>query len=216
VISKLTPVILAVLLVAGGAAADERALAAEPADPFWVQDRPLSSLVSSDLVAQDRRYLGAFGYGVNLTPPARGGLAAEGAAGAGFAQLGQFSINNWHFGIDVLQPNQLGRASSVAQLAMNYGGQVSNNLALSVGPTVSLGGASLSPLTGASSSGGFLRRFQGETGLRDYGLRGSAVYSLGDNWALTGVLGFRRSLSELGVSSSDEQFFSVLGLGYRF
>jgi hypothetical protein len=30
------------------------------------------------------------------------------------------------------------------------------------------------------------------------------------------VLGYRRSLGEPGISASEEQFFSVLGLGYRF
>jgi outer membrane scaffolding protein for murein synthesis (MipA/OmpV family) len=69
-----------------------------------------------------------------------------------------------------------------------------------------------------NSSGGIsgLRRFQSETGMRDYGVRGAAVYSLTENWALTGVLGYRRSLGELGVNASDEHFFSVLGMGYRF
>jgi len=30
------------------------------------------------------------------------------------------------------------------------------------------------------------------------------------------VLGYRRSLGEFGLNTADEQFFSVLGLGYRF
>ena len=48
------------------------------------------------------------------------------------------------------------------------------------------------------------------------GRGGAAVYSLTDSWALTGVLGYRRSIGELGATATDEQFFSVFGLGYRF
>lgn len=207
--------VLAGLLGAAAAAAEEPAATgplAGAGDQFFVQERPLSGLVSTDLLGQDRRFAGALGYGVNLLP------------GAG--QASQISINNWHFGLDVLQPSGgaqggaattgFGRAGSVAQLAMNYGGQVSQSLALSFGPTLSFGGDSAaSAMTAAGGLGG-LRRFQSETGMRDYGVRGAAVYSLTDNWALTGVLGYRRSIGELGVSASDEHFFSILGMGYRF
>lgn len=204
--------VLAGLLGAASAAAEEPAATSAGAvapEQFWVQEAPLSGLVSTDLLNQDRRFAGALGYGVNLMP------------GAG--QASQVSINNWHFGLDVLQSGSAagsgaspGRGGSVAQLAMNYGGQVSQSLALSFGPTLSFGGDSTASLMNAPSGLNGLRRFQNETGMRDYGLRGSAVYSLTDNWALTGVLGYRRSVGELGVSSSDEHFFSILGMGYRF
>lgn len=204
--------LVGVMVVAGTAmASDLRAPASADAEPYWIQERPLSGQVPNDVLAPDRRYAGGFGYGVNLVPP----VSVDAGGGGGFVQHGQFSISNWRLGVDMLPSAAgAGRGSSVAQLAMNYGGQVNDNLRLSVGPTLSLGGEGLSPLSGAPSPG--LRRLQGEAGLRDYGLRGSAVYQLGDRWALTGVLGYRRSLGELGVSNADEHFFSVLGLGYRF
>ncbi|MEJ0071340.1 MAG: MipA/OmpV family protein [Pseudomonadota bacterium] len=206
---------LAALLVAGSAAAQDRAAPIPGgSERFWVQERPLAPVVSTDLLTQDRRFAGALGYGINLMPPegARGGAALDSGRGPG-----PLSIDNLHFGIDVMQPYG-NRNGSVAQLAMNYGGLVANNLALSVGPTLSVGGDSTASLFSptVAAGGGFLRRLQSDTGLRDYGLRGSAVYSLSDSWALTGVLGYRRTLGELGISSADEQFFSVLGLGYRF
>lgn len=208
-----------VLVVVAGLVGAEMAAAQEPAAPtaagterFWVRESPMSAMVSSDVVTQDRRFAGGLGYGLNLVPPAGPGLDS----GAG-APAGRLAIDNWHFGVDVMQPYGSGRAGSVAQFAMNVGGQVGEGWALAVGPTLSVGGDSAASLFSPTyGSGGFMRRLQGDTGLRDYGLRGSAVYSLSDSWALTGVLGYRRSLGELGVSTSDEQFFSVLGLGYRF
>ena len=216
---KLLSWIGAGLAVAGVAAAEERVVATpEAAEVFWVQERPLSALVSTDLLAQDRRFLGGLGYGVNLAPPAARGPLALDLAGSGLAgPSGEMAVRNWHFGVDVLQPSGFGRTGSVAQFAMNYGGQVSEGLALSVGPTLSVGGDGTASLFGSTGrTGGFLRGLQNEAGVRDYGLRGAAVYSLSDSWALTGVLGYRRSLGELGATQSDEQFFSVLGLGYRF
>jgi hypothetical protein len=213
-------VLLAGVLVAGVAAllphaqaqtVERAAVVPEGTERYWVQDRLMSATVSSDVVATDRRFAGGLGYGLNLVPPA-------GARGldAG-APAGRLALDNWHFGVDLQQPYGLNRSGSVAQFAMNFGGQVGDGLALSVGPTVSLGGDSTASLfSPTAGSGGFMRRLQGETGLRDYGLRGAAVYNLGDSWALTGVLGYRRSLGELGISTSDEQFYSVLGLGYRF
>jgi hypothetical protein len=204
--------VLAGLLVAGGAAAQD-VVGSAPAgtERFWVQDSPMSALVSSDIVAQDRRFAGGLGYGLNLMPPVGSRSLDAGAP------PGRLSLDNWHFGVDMLQPYGTGPTSPVAQFAMNFGGQVGESWALSVGPTLSLGGDSTGPLFSPNyGSGGVMHRLQGDTGLRDYGLRGSAVYSLSDNWALTGVLGYRRSLGELGVSTTDEQFFSVLGLGYRF
>ncbi len=217
---KLASWVAAGLVVAGMAMAQDRVAGGGVADDrFWVQERPLSAMVTTDTLAQDRRYLGAFGYGVNLAPPvaAAGGLALDPGAGGTVGPSGQLSIDNWHFGVDVLQPSAFGRTSSVAQFAMNYGGHVSDSLALAVGPTLSVGGDGTASLFGSTGAGGGLaRRLQSDAGVRDYGLRGSAVYSLGESWALTGVLGYRRSIGELGVSSSDEAFFSVLGLGYRF
>jgi hypothetical protein len=212
---------LAALLVAGVAAAEDKA-APIPAgtERFWVQERPLSPIVSSDLLTQDRRYAGALGYGINLIPPESGSAGLSLGGGTGASPAGQLTIDKWQwrFGIDVMQPYGIDRIGSVAQLVMNYGGLIGSNLAIAVGPTVSLGGDSAASLLSgnAGSGGGFMRRLQSETGLRDYGLRGSAVYSLNDSWALTGVLGYRRSLGELGISQGDDQFFSVLGLGYRF
>lgn len=199
---------LAGLLVAATAAAEEpaasAAAAAAGADRFWVQERPL---LSADLLGHDRRFAGGLGYGVSLMPPL--GFDGDGP--------GRISINNWHFGLDVLQQSGgIGRGGSIAQFGMNYGGQVSESLALSFGPTMSFGGDSATSLMGNPAGLGGLRRFQSDTGMRDYGVRGSAVYSLSTNWALTGVMGYRRSVGELGVSSSDEHFFSILGMGYRF
>ena len=204
-------------MLATGAAAQDRAPAAT--ERFWVQERPLSGMAATDLMAQDWRFAGALGYGVNLAPPpvSRGTLSLDPGPAGALSGPGQLSIHNWHFGIDVLQAGAGVRPGSIAQLAMNYGGQVSDSLALSLGPTVSVGGDGTSGLLGTSAAGGgMLRRLQNDAGVRDYGLRGSAVYSLSDNWALTGVLGYRRSLGELGATQADEQFFSVLGLGYRF
>ena len=208
--------LLAALLGIGVATAQERAPAvAEISERFWVQDRPLSALISNDLLGQDRRFLGGLGYGVNLLPPegGRANLAVDpGAASSGL------SLDNWHFGIDLQRPSGFGRGSSVTQFAMGFGGQLGDNWALSVGPTLSLGSDSTASLFSPSlgTGGGFMRRLSGETGLRDYGLRGSATYSLSESWALSGVLGYRRSLGEFGLNTADEQFFSVLGLGYRF
>src|SRR5260221_13147033 len=201
--------VLAGVLVAAVAVAQEP-VASKPgagagADQFWVQERPLSALVSNDLMGQDRRFAGALGYGIDLTPPSPD------------RDAGRISLNNWHFGLDVLQPSGgFGRGGSVAQFAMNYGGQVSESLALSFGPTMSFGGDSTTSLMAGQGGLSGLRRFQADSGMRDYGVRGSAVYSLTNNWALTGVMGYRRSVGELGVSSSDEHFFSILGMGYRF
>jgi hypothetical protein len=202
--------VLAGVLVAAVAAAQEpaapKATASGPgSDQFWVQERPFSASVSGDLLGPDRRFAGAMGYGVNLAPPALDQAA------------GQIVLNNWHFGLDVLQPgNNFGRSGSIAQFAMNYGGQVSESLALSFGPTLSFGGDSAASLMAGQGGLSGLRRFQADSGMRDYGVRGSAVYSLTDSWALTGVMGYRRSVGELGVSASDEHFFSILGMGYRF
>jgi len=218
---KLLTLIAAGLAVAGAAAAQDRVADRAPAVPegserFWVQEQPLSALVSTDTLAQDRRFAGTMGYGINLTPPlpTRGRLALDTGAG----QSGQLSLENWHFGVDLLQAGGgLGRPTSIAQFAMNYGGQVTDSLTLSVGPTVSLGGGdgTASLFGGMGGLAGRRLHYDGGVGVRDYGLRGAAVYSLSDSWALTGVLGYRRSL-ELGASSTDEQFFSVFGLGYRF
>ncbi len=214
---KLASLIAAGLAVAGVAAAEDRVAAApEGSERFWVQERPLAPRVSTDVLAQDRRFAGALGYGINLTPP-----AATRSLGLDSARSpsGLLSIDNVHFGVDLLPTSGVfGRSGSIAQFAMTYGGQVSEDLTLGVGPTLSVGGDGTASLFGsaAPATGGLLRRLQSDAGVRDYGLRGSAVYSLNDNWALTGVLGYRRSLGELGAASSEEQFFSVLGLGYRF
>ena len=171
----------------------------------------MSAMVSSDVLTQDRRFAGGLGYGLNLVPPAASHGLVVGAPS------GPLALDNWHFGVDMQQPYGSSQAGSVAQFAMNFGGQVGESWALSVGPTLSLGGDNTASLFSPTyGSGGFMHRLQGDTGLRDYGMRGSAVYSLSDSWALTGVLGYRRSLGELGMSTTDEQFFSVLGLGYRF
>ena len=207
-------------LAAGGVAgaqAQERlsvtttGVTATTTDRFWVQENPLDA-VSTDLLAQDRRFLGGLGYGIILAPP-RPGETLDLAGGGN-----QVSLGNWHFGVDVLQPAGTGRPGSVAQFAMGYGGQLGDGLAFSVGPTVSMGNDGTASLfgSGGSGAGGFLNRFAGDTGVRDYGLRGSATYSLSESWALSGVLGYRRSLGEFGLNTADEQFFSVLGLGYRF
>jgi hypothetical protein len=205
--------LVAALLGIGVATAQEL-VTTPPAgsDRFWVQDRPLSGLVSTDLLTQDRRFAGGLGYGLNLLPPdGSNGLALGGRSGG-------LSLDNLHLGLDVQHPYGTNPGESVAQFAMGFGGQVSDSWALSVGPTLSLGNDSAGSLLSSTigSSGGFMRHLQGDTGLRDYGLRGSATYSLSDSWALTGVLGYRRSLGELGITTSDDQFFSVLGLGYRF
>src|SRR5205807_489721 len=92
------------LVVAGGAAAEDRvALAPEVGEVFWVQERPLSGLVSSDVATQDRRFFGGLGYGVNLAPP-RDLALDTGAAGLA-GPSGQVSLSHWHFGVDVLQPS---------------------------------------------------------------------------------------------------------------
>lgn len=200
---------LATLVGAGGLATAQQI---STTDRFWVQENPLG-VVSPDLLAQDRRFVGGLGYGVNLAPPRLGtGLDLTGDGGS------QVSLQNWHFGIDLLQPSGTGRPGSVAQFEMGYGGQLASGLAFSVGPTVSMGGdGGTASLFGAPGpGGGFLHRFSSDAGVRDYGLRGAATYSLGESWALTGVLGYRRSLGELGLSANDDQFYSVLGLGYRF
>src|SRR5947209_4689327 len=81
---------LAGVVVAAVAAAQEplASKAGAGADQFWVQERPLSALVSNDLVGQDRRFAGALGYGINLVPPSPDRDAA------------QIALNNWHFGLD--------------------------------------------------------------------------------------------------------------------
>src|SRR5258708_6715804 len=170
---------LAALLAAGVSAAEDRVAPIPPGtERFWVQERPLSPVVSSDVVSQDRRFAGALGYGINLVPPESARGAAPLAAGA--SPAGQLSIDHLHFGIDVMEPYGLNRASSVAQLAMNYGGQVGDNLALSVGPTVSLGGDSTASLFSSNyGSGGLMPRLQSGTGLRHHGLRGSAGHPPG-------------------------------------
>src|SRR5258708_28220486 len=65
--------VLAGVVVAAVAVAQEP-VASKPgagagADQFWVQERPLSALVSNHLMGQDRRFAGALGYGIYLTPP---------------------------------------------------------------------------------------------------------------------------------------------------
>jgi hypothetical protein len=201
---------MALLGAVGMAAAQDRATVT---DRFWVQENPLG-VVSTDVLAQDRRFLGGLGYGVNLAPPRLGS-----SAGSGFdlSDAGnEVSLQSWHFGVDMLQPTGTGRPGSAAQLVMGYGGQLGDGLAFSVGPTVSMGGDGTASLFGANAGGGFAHRFSSDTGVRDYGLRGAATYSLGESWALTGVLGYRRTLGELGLNANDDQFYSILGLGYRF
>lgn len=138
-------------------------------------------------------------------------------ANAEFGVLGQFTVNQWRMAVDLRHDPQNDGRGTQAELGLFYGAQLGSGLTLSVGPTLSVTAAerrSYLGITPASRA----RRGDAEAGFKDYGLRGTATYSLSENWALTGVLGYRRSFGDAGEIPAGDvgQFLSILGFGYRF
>jgi hypothetical protein len=77
----------------------------------------------------------------------------------------------------------------------------------SVGPTVAVGGRDIA-LTPADPAPGQA------VVLRGLGLQGNATLDLGRDWALQGVLGYRRPSSAADPAAGD--FYSYFGFGWRF
>lgn len=138
------------------------------------------------------------------------GLGAPSAAKA----AGNFSISTVQLsaavrGGDGLDPHG-------TDLALRWGAQVSDDLRVAFGPTVTVGRRDGLQF-GVTPSGALpfgTRPGEPGPGLRGFGLQGSAAYRLSGNFTVLGVLGYQRPVDEPNGPSNS--FFSMLGIGYRF
>ena len=161
-----------------------------------------------------RVFSGTFGkYGVSLASAgaptqlhASGDsrLFRAGGESDALSLIGAYTVNQFRVAVDIrrslLEPERR-RAST--EFGFGYAAALSPSLSVSAGPTIGFG--EVTPSRGGARPGG-------ADNARSLGLTGSATLSLSENWALTGVLGYRARTD----GGRDESFFSVLGLGYRF
>ncbi len=156
-------------------------------------------------------------YGVSLASagaptmlhgPVGGGddarLFRNAAASDGLSLIGAYTVNRFRVAVDIrrtlLEPERR-RAST--EFGLGYTAALTNSLSVGAGPTIGFG--EVTPSRGAARPGG-------ADNARSLGLTGAATLNLTENWALTGVLGYRARTD----GSREDSFFSVLGLGYRF
>ncbi len=158
-------------------------------------------------------------YGVTIPGQYSAGLwAAELMDGLTLPSVARTSGN---YSVSALQLSAALRgAGSIdppgTDVALRWGTQLSDNLRVAVGPTVTVGRRDGLQL-GVTPSGALpfgTRPGEAGPGLRGFGLEGSAAYRVGGNWALLGVMGYRRPVDDPTTPSNS--FFSMLGIGYRF
>lgn len=165
----------------------------------------------------ERAYSGTIGgYGVSFAAvgdpakqhgPALGaGVRSTGAASdlGALSLIGAYTVNQFRVAVDIRrQALDVERRRGSAELGIGFAGTLTEQLSVGGGPTIGFGEItpSRSPL-----------RPGGGDNVRTLGLTGAATLSLSENWALTGVLGYRSRTD----GAKEESFFSTLGLGYRF
>lgn len=219
-------------LAGGSASSDALILFSDDAPDVRVQPLPMIEMAQQSRVFASS--IGGFAINLSADPNSRWnarvavdfrrdqGVAdrlrarAEPEAGAELGIFGQFSVNQWQFAVDLRHDPQTDGRGTQAELGLFYGAQIGGNVSLALGPTMSLGGGDGRGYFGVTPAQlSRSRRGEADAG---YGVRGTATYSLSENWALTGVLGYRRSFGEAVDSSLGDasQFFSILGFGYRF
>lgn len=122
----------------------------------------------------------------------------------GLSLIGAYTVNQFRVAVDIrrnlLEPERR-RAST--EFGLGYTAALTESLSVGGGPTIGFG--EVTPSRGGARPGG-------ADNARSLGLTGAATLSLSENWALTGVLGYRARTD----GSREDSFFSVLGLGYRF
>jgi hypothetical protein len=163
-------------------------------------------------------------FDVALNSPYHGGLWAAYAGGTVHpvrdtgARVGGFDLSGWR--IDVARPLPLAingtAATGNSAVALRWGTSLAEDWQVSFGSSITVGtgdGGSFA-VTPVQS----LRPIEPPNGgfrLRNVGLEGSSSLQVSDNWALLGVVGYRRPTSGPAPTGSDN-FYSLLGLGYRF
>jgi hypothetical protein len=151
-------------------------------------------------------------YGVSLTSsgpsnmPFLGGDARLFAPGEsdGLSLIGAYTVNYFRVAVDIRR-SLLGpeRRRVSTEVGLGYTAALTQSLSVGVGPMIGFG--DVTPSRGGA-------RPSDADSLRSLGLSGAASLNLSENWALTGVLGYRARTD----GPREESFFSVLGLGYRF
>jgi len=128
-------------------------------------------------------------------------LAHGGEATGSLSLIGAYTVNQFRVAVDIRRDQtDLEQRRSSTELGVGFIGSIMHGLSVGGGPTIGFGDVTPS-------------RSPTRPGVdRSYGLNGEATLSLSDNWALTGVLGYRARAN----GAREESFFSVLGLGYRF
>jgi len=168
--------------------------------------------------SQPRVFSGTFGkYGVSLAsagtpamPYGVGGSHGDArlfrnvAESDGLSLIGAYTVNQFRVAVDIrrslLEPERR-RAST--EFGIGYTAALTESLRVGAGPTIGFGEVTPSRGTGRAGDA---------ENARSLGLSGAATLNLSENWALTGVLGYRARTD----GAKEESFFSVLGLGYRF
>jgi hypothetical protein len=177
----------------------------------------LSLFSNHDSVASGGRvFNGVFGrYGVTFaagdaTPRFRGpgadikfeqNLSDGGQDSDGLSLIGAYTVNQFRVAVDIRRDRlDFERRRSSTELGVGFVSMVKDGLTIGGGPTIGFGDVtpSRSPLRTASDG--------------TLGLNGAATLSLSENWALTGVLGYRARAS----GAKEESFFSLFGFDYRF
>jgi hypothetical protein len=164
----------------------------------------------------ERGFTGVFGrYGVafatgDAAPRFRGPGASikfdqnsfdGGQESDGLSLIGAYTVNQFRVAVDIRRDRlDFERRRSSTELGVGFVSMVKDGLTIGGGPTIGFGDVtpSRSPLRTASDG--------------TLGLNGAATLSLSDNWALTGVLGYRARAS----GTKDDSFFSLFGFDYRF
>lgn len=131
-------------------------------------------------------------------------LFRSASAGDGLSLIGAYTVNQFRVAVDIrrslLEPERR-RAST--EFGIGYAAALTRSLSVGGGPTIGFG--EVTPSRGSVRPGG-------ADNARSLGLTGAATLNLSENWALTGVLGYRTRTD----GGREESFFSTLGLGYRF
>jgi len=119
----------------------------------------------------------------------------------GVSLIGAYTVNQLRFAVDIRRESyDFDRRRASTEFAVGFMSSITATLSIGGGPTIGFG--EVTPSRSPVRAGGE----------RSVGLNGAATLSLSENWALTGVLGYRSRTD----GSKEESFFSVLGLGYRF
>jgi hypothetical protein len=150
------------------------------------------------------------GFTVNLVAPDASRDTGAGhltGAPATMALIGSFSLDGFRILVD-MRREQLATDGQRTSTEVGFGYQARPLTGLAVGVSPTIGFGDVTPARGATPT---------DAGWRSVGVSGTATYDLSENWALTGVLGYRyRAESANGRTRDDGSFFSIFGLGYRF